>query len=327
MTTLGERFARQLPDWARRTHPALHYELGPQARPPVRMRYLRALGVVLLGLVLLGAGYLIATDFLAHEAGATPLEAFHRIAYYPALALQFVLIAAAFSLTIGKVAREVRRQNWDNLRATPDGADLSMRARWAAVFYRLRGLLGVVLVLRVLLLAGLLWDLTAFQGRYLDLLISGITPEIGLVAAVPLLALMMTASLLLPITSVGLNAAFGLLLSTMVRQRTYATLVQILYLLLRMALSLGLLWAAAQFLGGGLLTGSNLGAWLLITASAALGDWGLALLSLSLFAEVWAKVPYGILIGAALLGVALLQSALADQLLRWAVRRAQRSDS
>ncbi len=325
MTTFGQRFARQFPDWTRRDHPALRYELGAEPRPPARVRYLRALLVVLAGLLLLGVGYLIATSLLAHEAGANPVEALFRTLYFPTLALQLALIAAAFSLTIGKVAREVRRHNWDNLRATPDGADLSLRARWAAVFYRLRGLLGVVLAVRVLLLVGLLWDLTAFQGRYLDLLISGITPELGLVAAIVLLALTMTAALLLPFTTVGLNAAFGLLVSTMVRQRTYTALVQIVYILLRVALALGLLWAAAMFLNGGIVT-TDPAAWLLIAAAAALGDWGLMLLSLSLYAEIWAKVPNGIFIGAGLLAFALLEAAIADQLLNWAVRRAQRAE-
>jgi hypothetical protein len=325
MTTLSQRLARQLPGWARRSHPALRYELGQPVRKPARVRYLRAL-LVVLGLLLLGlAGYAIATGLFAHEAGANPLEALQNTLYWPTLALQLLLIAAAFSLTIGKVAREARRQNWDNFRATPDGADLTLRARWAAVFYRLRGLLTIVIAVRVVLLVGLLWDLTAFQGRYLDLLISGITPEIGLVVAILLLSLTMTAALLLPITSVGLNAALGLLLSTAVRQRTYVTLVQVVYLLLRIGLAVVLLWAATGFLDGGL-SPTDLGAWLLIFGAAALGDWGLALLSLSLSGEVWATVPYGIFIGAALLIVALLQAALADGLLNWAVRRAQRAE-
>jgi hypothetical protein len=325
MTSLRQRFARQLPDWARRAHPALRYELGSPAQRPARSRYLRALAVVL-GLLALGlAGYAIATGLFTRDAGANPLEALQNTLYWPTVVLQLLLIAASFSLTIGKVSHETRRQNWDNFRATPDGADLTLRARWAAVFYRLRPLLTVVLIVRIVLLAGLLWDLTAFQGRYLDLLISGITPDVGIVAAILLVALTMTAALLLPITSVGLNAAFGVLLSTAVRQRTYVTLVQVLYLILRIGLALGLLWAANAFLGGDL-TPSDSGAWLLLLGAAALGDWGLALLSLSMAGEIWATVPYGILLGAALLGVALLQAALADALLNWAVRRAQRAE-
>lgn len=322
MTTPGQRFARQLPDWMRREHPALRHELGPANASPARSRYLRALLGVLAGLALVGVGYLIATGLLAHDPGANAVEALNRILYVPALLLQLILIAAAFSLTIGKVAREVRYQNWDNLRATPDGIALSLRARWGAVFYRLRPLLGAVLLIRAILLIGLLWDLTAFQGRYLDLLISGITPAISLPLAVVLLALLMTAALMLPVTSMGLNAALGLLLSTMLRQRTVITLVQVTYVLLRISVALGLVWAAGLFLNGGVLL-NDPAAWLLIAAAALIGDWGLALLSLGLSAGMWTNIPYGVMMGAALLAAALLQATIADQLLRWAVRRGQ----
>lgn len=325
MTTLGRRFARLLPDWLRREYPALRRELGPAAGAPARARYLRALLMMLAGLALTGGGYLIATDMLTHEPGANPVEALNRILYYPALLLQLILIAAAFSLTIGKVAGEVRQQNWDTLRATPNGVELSLYARWAAVFHWLRPLLGAVLTIRIILLIGLLWDLTAFQGRYLDLLISGITPETSLPLAVVLLALLMTAALLLPVTSIGLSAALGLFLSTMLRHRTYITLVQVVYLLLRIGAALGLVWAAGLLLNGSLLL-NDTAAWLLIATAALCGDWGLALLALGLSASMWASIPYGILMGAALLVAALLQAAMADQLLRRAVRRAQKME-
>jgi len=325
MMTLSERLARQLPDWARRQHPALRYELGAPVARPARSRWLRALGAVL-GLLLLGlAGYALATGFFTRAAGSNLLDALHSSLYWPALALQFIVIAAAFSMTIGKVARETRRLNWDNFRATPDGAYLTLRARWAAVFYRLRGLLTLVIAIRIVLLLGLLWDLTAFQGRYLDLLISGITPDMSVVGAVLLLALTMTAALLLPVTSAGLNAAFGLLISTGVRQGVYTTLVQVVYILFRIGLALALLWVASLVTGGGLPV-SDWAAWLLVFAAAAFGDWGLALLSLSFAGETWMVVPYGILIGPALLLVALAEAATADQLLNWAVRRAQKAE-
>ncbi|MFN8378174.1 MAG: hypothetical protein U0452_05835 [Anaerolineae bacterium] len=325
MTSLSQRLAHQLPDWARRNHPALRYELGAPVKRSAQSRYLRALGLVI-GLLVLGvAGYAIATGLGFREAGSNPLEALQNTLYWPTLILQLVLIAAAFSMTIGKVARETRRLNWDNFRATPDGADLTLRARWAAVFYRLRGLLIIVIAVRIVLLIGLLWDLTAFQGRYLDLLISGITPDLGMVAAILLLSLTMTASLLLPVTSVGLNAALGLLISTGVRQGVYTTLVQVVYILLRVGLAVALLWGATRFMGGSLAF-SDAGAWLLLFAAAALGDWGLALLSLGFAGELWVIVPFGIFIGVGLLIFALVEAALADQLLNWAVRRAQKAE-
>ena len=57
---------------------------------------------------------------------------------------------------------------------------------------------------------------------------------------------------------------------------------------------------------------------------AAVGDWGLAFLYLGFYGEIWANVPYGVFLGLALVIFALLQAAFADQVLVFAVRRAQR---
>ena len=48
-----------------------------------------------------------------------------------------ILSIAALTSTSSFVSDEMRRQNWDSLRATEHGAEMSMRARWVAVFYRL----------------------------------------------------------------------------------------------------------------------------------------------------------------------------------------------
>ena len=39
--------------------------------------------------------------------------------------------------------------------------------------------LGILLAIRLLLILGILYDLTAFQGKYIDLLVNGITPDIS----------------------------------------------------------------------------------------------------------------------------------------------------
>ena len=120
-------------NWARR-----------RARP-WRARYARALGVVLGGGVLLLIGVLIATNLLRRPAGQTPVELINAVVFWPLLVLQLILSVAALTSTSNFVSDEMRRQNWDNLRATEHGAEMSMRARWVAVFYRLRGLVGLVL--------------------------------------------------------------------------------------------------------------------------------------------------------------------------------------
>ncbi len=316
-------FAGQLPTWARPSHPVLRYELGKAQRPRLRVRLLRALGVVLLGVLLVLGGYLIATGFLSHPAGQSATESINAIVFWPLLVVQVLTRVLAVGLTSNAVGDEVRRQNWDNLRATPAGAELALRARWAGVFYRLRGLLGLILIVRVVLIGGILYDLTAFQGRYLDLLLNGVQPEISLAIAILLVSLLMTASLLLPITAVGLDASIGLLLSTSVRQRTYSAMIQILLLLLRIGIVAGLVYGATQFVGGQLQL-PDAGSWLLIAGFAALGDWGLAFLNLSFFAELWVMIPYGIAFGLVLLIFSMIQAVITDQFLAIAVRRAQR---
>jgi hypothetical protein len=324
-----QRFTGQLPVWARPDHPVLRYELGSVVHPSWKVRYGRALGVIVLGGLLLTAGYFAATQLLRNPAGENPVEVINNVLFWPLLVLQVLLRIVAVTLTSNTVADEIRRQNWDSLRATPFGAELAMRARWATVFYRLRGLLGVVLVARVVLIGGLLWDLTAFQGRHLDLLTTGITPEVALVVAVLLLSFLMTAALLLPLTAVGFDSSIGLLISATVQQRTYSTLLQALYIFFRIAVVVLLVFATTRFLEGQFVVEGQLGvtdllSWLLVFAFAAMGDWGLAFLHLGRYGEIWATVPYGIFLGLALLIFALAQAALADQLLVFAVRRAQR---
>ena len=318
-------FIGQLPAWARREHPVLRQELGMAAQVSWQRRYGRALAGVVGGGVLLLIGYLIATGLGQHAAGQTPVEVVNAVLFWPLLVLQVLLSIAGLASTSTFVSDEMRRQNWDNLRATELGAEISMRARWAAVvFYRLRGLLGVVLIARAILIGLMLWELTAFQGRYLDLLINGITPDVPLVAAVLLVSFLMTAALLLPLTTIGFDAAVGLLVSALVQQRTYSTLIQAVLIFVRLIVIAGLLVGATLVLQGQFLQSSDVAAWLLMVGYGAIGDWGLAFLHLGRSSELWATIPYGIFLGLALLVFALVQAAVADRLLVFAVRQAQK---
>lgn len=321
--TFMRRLFPALPGWARTDNPVMSYQL-PHGTPPSRgVRLLRAFGVLVLGAVLLLLGYMLATNFLRTQPGSYPVESINNILYFPLLALQILLSIAALLLTTGTVSREQRLQHWDNLRATPSGADLLLRTRWASVFYRLRGLLGLIIVGRVILLACMLYDLTSFQGRYIDLLINGVIPEVGVIVAVLLLALQMTASILLPITATGMDASLGLFISTTVQQRTYNVLLQLLLIIVRIGVTTALLLGVTRFLEGHL-QASDPAAWLLMFSAAAFGDWGLGMLYLGRAGEIWATVPYGIFIGLALVIFCFVQAYLADQILVWAVKRAQR---
>ena len=329
-----ERLIGPLPAWARRDHPLLRYELRGSGKP--RRHLLRIIGALLLALLLIVFGYAVATEFFSRDLSPNLTETANRIAYPPLLLLQIVLGIAALSTTIGAVGEIDRKQQWDSLRVTPSGADLTLRTRWAAVFYRMRPLLAVILIGRVLLIVGILWDLTAFQGQYLDLLISGIVPQmsivvpvgdppldLGVAAGVMLLAFMLTAAILLPFTSVGFDAAFGLLISTAIKNRTYNSMIQFGLIVFRLALTAALVLAAFQFIAGDVTLSEGL-AWALMLLFGALADWGLYFLHLSSFGEIWAIVPYGVLLGLALVIFALVQAFIADRLLLLAIRRAQR---
>jgi|FLYN01.1.fsa_nt_gi hypothetical protein len=321
------RFTAQLPTWARSDHPVLRYELARIPRRITRRtRFLRAFGVVVLALVLILGGYLAATGLLQHPPGQNLTESAMAIVFWPTLALQVLLRVGAITMTANTVTEEIRRQTWDNLRATESGAALALRARWASVFYRLRPALTIVLLVRVVLIAGILYDLTAFQGRYLDLLVNGVVPESSPAVAALLLAFLMTASLLLPVTGLGFDAAVGLLFSTLVQQRTYSGLLQILLILLRVGLIVALTIGATRLINGELPPEvmQNWTGWLLIAAFAALGDWGLAFLHLGFYGEIWATLPYGIFLGLALLIYAIIESGLTDWILALAIRQAER---
>jgi hypothetical protein len=316
----------RLPAWMQPDHPVLRYSLGRnQSVTSARTRYLRALVVVLWLLGSLVAGYLVASNVLREDPFQQPLsQMLMGILFWPVFLLQVVLQVGVMLMTMATIGEEKRRQTWDSLRATWLGPALALRARWSvAVFYRLRGILGLLLLVRLVLIGGILFDLTAFRGEYLNYLVGGIVPDISPAAGVLLLALMITASLILPVTAAGFDAALGLLASTLVQQRIYMVLLQFVLVGLRLLVIGALLFGVTQFRVGAL-EASDMAVWLLLLAFAAIGDWGLSLLYLGYYgAEIWATVPYGVLIGPGLLLFVLAQAALTDAVLALAIYRAE----
>jgi hypothetical protein len=318
-----QRLTGQLPDWAHPQHPMVRYELGTARTLSRRARILRLLGLILTGVVLFAAGYIIATGFFQTPPGQNLTESLMAILFWPVLAIQVAMQVASLALTVGMVGDFQRRQAWDNLRATAGGIALAVRVRWISVYYRLRGFLIFILLVRGLLILGILYDLTAFQGRYIDLLLNGAQPEVPPLIGALLLAFLMTAALLLPITSLGLSAAFGLLFSVSIQQRTYSAMLQIISILLRTALALALVAGATAFVRGSLPLPDPL-PWLLMMAYGGLGDWGLAYLNLGFYSEIWASIPFAIFLGTALLLFSLVQSLAAEWLLALTVRIAEK---
>lgn len=320
------RLLGPLPPWARSNHPLLRYELNRTQRNGGRaVQTMRILSWALLLALLLLIGIVIATEGLSQPAGVNAPEALWRIVFFPALALQLILRAVALSLGIGVVSEERRRQTWDHMRVTSYGADLTLRTRWVAVFYRLQIPLYTVIVIRILLAVGLLYQLTSHRGGYLDVLTANIIPVLPLIVGVAVLAATMSAAFLLPITAVGVDVALGLLISTVIRSRTVAGLLQVLIIAFHTVLALLLLYGMALFLQGEW-TPPGAAPWLLTAAYSIFADWGLLLMQLGEAGEIWAIIPFGVFIGLVMLGWALLQAVAIDLLLAYSARRAEKHE-
>ncbi len=323
-----QRLTTHIPAWMRPDHPTLRYTLGSHTSQTQREKYSRALGFILLFGVLLLIGYAAASGLFVEDPFDLPFsQMLSSILFWPTWMLQIMLQVVVIFMTISTIGAEKRRQTWESLKTTSSGAELTLRSRWTAIiFYRLRIFLVVLILVRVMLIAGILLDLTAFRGEYLNYLTGSITPDVSLPVAVFLLSLMLTASLLLPITGLGFIAALGLLISTAVQQRIYVTLTQITLSVLCVVFIGYLVWAMLQFEYNTLGASDGI-TWLLLTGFAAFADWGVSFLHLGFYgAEVWADVPYGIFIGLALMIFVLIQAALTDIILAFAIRRAERSE-
>lgn len=324
-----QRLTAQFPAWMRPGHPLLRYAIGAyRADQSSRGRYLRAfLMIIFLGMFVFG-GYVIASNLFRDNPLEQPLsQMFFNVLFWPAFILQIILQIAVLILTINTISEEKRRQTWESLKTTASGAALMLRTRWSAVlFYRLRTFVMILIIVRLILIGGILFDLTAFRGEYLNYLTGSITPEVPLALGVVLLSFTMTASVLLPFTGLGFDAAFGLLVSTVVQQRTYVVLTQITLVAIRVAIIGALLFGMTQFRADVLQT-SDLVTWGILLAFGAMGDWGLSFLYLGFYgAEIWAEVPYGIFMGLGLLVFVVIQAALTDGIMALAIRRAEHSE-
>jgi hypothetical protein len=317
------RLTTQLPAWARLENPALRYVLGTQ-----RVFTWRGFFSILLATVIIVVGVAVFGIVTQQDLGQSLSEQLMNILFWPTVFAQVVLSIMAILYTTSAIGAEKRRQTWDKLRTTGSGTGLTLRAQWsAAVFYRPAGLLAVVYLVRLVLVGALVYDLTAFRGDYLAYLTGPITPEIPVVLGVVTLALVMTASFVLPLTGMGLDAALGLLASTFVTERIWVVMVQIILVIARVAITavmMMLMIIMMETVGGG-----DMGlpqSWLVLVGFGAFGDWGLRYLHLAFLGEVWALIPYSVLLGLALLAAAFVQALITDGLLAFAIRRAERRE-
>lgn len=344
------RFYAQLPAFARPDHPIMRYLLLREGRRATRgNQILRWLSIAfLVGLLPLG-GWMVATRF-----GTQPIETANRFdaiyltLYWGLIALQILMRLVAMSATIGVIATEERQQTWDTLKITTEGALLTMKARWAAAFYRLLPVLIILTLARALFILIALYDLTTFQGKYIDILIGGTVPfgepylardmaeSVGVTSGVIITALGMTAALIAPFTALAFDAALGMLVGTLARSRLAGILGQFSLVLVRVLITGWALWVGASALTlspFGALNASFAGSapspvlgWLGAFFGIAEGDLGLTALHLPYVQRMWADYDYGIFIGVAFLGYVLLQALLANLIVGLAARRATRAN-
>jgi hypothetical protein len=300
---------------------SLRYLLGRSGHTSRRSLLVHLLlAVAYVGMLIIGAVAL-------NVAEGAPSGIAYTALYVPTVLAQALVSAAAFGLTIHTVHNLRRKQTWDSLRATAGGADAAMRAAWAAaVYYRLRGALGVLVYApRLVLLGLLLWDLTAFRGDYLTLIAGGHQPAITPPFEILLLGAFVSAAFLLPLSAIGFEAAIGLLLSTFARSRQTASLIQIVLTIGRFIWGIAPMLMAVELIS----TASSgiemdpAGSWFKLLLNGAAGDWGIGALHTATTDTIWSAIPYAAYIGVALLGVVLLHSGLTVLILRWASHRAQ----
>lgn len=309
---------RQIPDWARPSHPILQYELS--RLKAVGSWQGRILALLLLALILGLGGYLYATYIYNSPTKGNITDLAWRTLYFPTLIVQVATSIVALSLGIESIGKERSKNTWDNLRATESGAEFTLRARWIAILYRLRVPIMAILLVRLILVVGILLDLMAYSGGYVGMLTANITPDvpdwrIGLLV----ISLIMTVNILLPITMIASSAGIGILISVAVKERAYTIVAQVILSFFQIMVTLGLLIALSQFLSGALDL-SNEAIFALVLGYSSFGDWGLLFAQLGSVGEIWTIVPYGTLISVALILVMLLQSAITDGMLAWAVR-------
>jgi len=308
-----------LPVWAQPDHSLLQYELS----------HYRGRGglfsqLALLSILLIGSAALYAATLLSPASGTNLTAVIWQSIYYPTLALQLLTMIMALALGAAAVGGERSRKTWDNLRVTEFGAGLALRARWAGILYRLRAPITLILLVRFVLIVGILYDLTAFGGLYAQMLGAHARPPLPEWRLdLLLIALVVTVNILLPFMQVAAVAAFGILLSVAIRERIYATVIQMLVVAVQLAFTVAGALAIAQMIRSGAPAAGDW-SYALFYGYSAFGDWGLLLAQLGSLGEIWHRVPFGSTISLGLI-ILLMALGLAADGMMWLAARLSES--
>lgn len=255
------------------------------------------------------------------------------IVLYPLLALfEFGAVIGAMGqvamlgLTAPGASDDDQRQTWEMAKVTSAGADLVTRARWAALLYRMRLTLILLVAARLMFAAQAAIEGLTFWETYGPALedAHAVPPSW---MAVGLLGLLAGTLVIMPPVVVGFSAALGLWLSTFFRRRWMLQIAQqvVFYTLLIVGtLSMIAGWSA---LDGSFQErfGSGLKAQGAVLLMCVTGDQGMRLLNAEALVTMATGVDYGAWLSVPLLAAAGGLLFATRRLMRWAAGRAARA--
>ncbi|MBN1202993.1 MAG: hypothetical protein JXJ20_14175 [Anaerolineae bacterium] len=322
-----------LPEWARPDHPVLHYMLTYMQRhwSGLVCCFSRSMDGLSVIVVLWFGQWLYRTGDLGvlFGQGETPL---YMALYIPLVLLQLVAVISVMNtvmlinLAHPSTPRAEQQQSWEMIKLTSHGPGLVVRARWAAALYKIGWMLVLFVLARLVFVGQMAVDLIGYaDGRlFVDANLDGMVPGIPPGAALLLVGLFMVAAVIQPLAAVGLYAAFGLLLSTILRRRSLASIIQMFVLLaaaVAFCVVMVLGWTALESSPHATLYSpfSPETRWWFVLFMAVGGDLSLRLLNLETASQMWVDVDYGIVLGPVILGVVLIEVLITMGMLRWVV--------
>lgn len=310
------------PQWG--DNPLLEYEWLHPGASRTRRGFAWQLALIL---GLLGAAGLICFRVAEPSAGRLSITALvWQSLYFPVLALQTLTAIVAIALGAGSFSRRSQGTTWDHLRVTQSGTGLALRACWLSILYRLRAPIAAILLVRLLLALGMLFDLPAFGSHYLRMLgASAMTQSPGWQLSLVCLAIGAASAIMLPLACLALCAALGIVLSLALREGLFAIVGQSL-LIMALVVCVCVLSLAVWLLRQDELPLPDVLRLAVFFGHGAASDWGLSLMQLGSLGEVWQRQPLGMNFGFGLSGLALVIALLADGMIRLAERLAERRE-
>lgn len=310
--------SKLFPDWASFTDPAFRYEKSvndPTLKETNRRHFLFSMTLMT---ILLFMNVILFSKLFAISSHYWT-ETLWRSLYPSTLIIQTLLILAAFYLASTGITRARNNRTWDDLRVTEIGIKRFIQVQWTMTFYRLRYIIAYILIVRIMLLMGVLYDITAFRGEFLANYTLSSEPSLDLFPGLLALICFMTAAFILPFVSLGLEAALGLMLSSRLASRTWRGIFLLSYILFRFLICVALVFtfilqSQTQFSG------------FLLVPYGLFVDFGLSFMQIDVAGNLWLSVPYSIFIGLIWLILGAFLSISIEILLNLSIKSVEKND-